>query len=61
MQTGMYAHFILTPARDGTFVDGELGVDPKGFDRIVAPTFIRRWIAQSLEGLRRAAVRDVAK
>ena len=59
--TGMYAHFMLTQVRDGTFVDGELGVQPTGFDRVVAPAFVRRWIAQSLEGLRRAAVGERAK
>jgi hypothetical protein len=59
MDTGMYAHFMLTPVRDGTFVEGELGVEPEGMvDRLVAPAFVRRWIAQSLEGLRRAATRE---
>jgi hypothetical protein len=58
MDTGMYAHFVLTPIRDGTFVDGELGVDAHGVDRLIAPAFIRRWIAQSLEGLRRAAASE---
>jgi uncharacterized protein YndB with AHSA1/START domain len=61
LDTGMYAHFLLTPVRDGTFVDGELGVEPTGLDRLVAPAFVRRWIAQSLEGLRLAATRDTAK
>lgn len=55
LDTGMYAHYLLTPVREGTFVDGELGVEPRGLDRLVAPSFVRRWIAQSLEGLRRAA------
>ena len=55
-QTGLYARFLLTPVRGGTFVDGELGIEAENFaDRLVAPIFIRRWIAQSLEGLRRAA------
>jgi hypothetical protein len=55
VDTGMYAHFLLTPAQDGTFVDGELGIEDKGMLRVVGPAFVRRWIAQSLEGLRRAA------
>src|SRR3954447_17632117 len=55
LETGMYANFTLTPIREGTFVDGELGVDPHGVQRLVAPAFVRRWISQSLEGLRRAA------
>ncbi|HEX6711976.1 MAG TPA: SRPBCC family protein [Thermoleophilaceae bacterium] len=56
LDTGMYARFLLTPAQAGTFVDGELGVEADGFiERIATPVFVRRWIAQSLEGLRRAA------
>jgi len=55
LDTGMYAHFLLTPAQDGTFVDGELGVEENGLTRVFAAAFVRRWIAQSLEGLRRAA------
>jgi hypothetical protein len=53
--TGMYAQFLLTPAQNGTFVEGELGVEENGLARLFAAAFIRRWIAQSLEGLRRAA------
>src|SRR5947209_2378261 len=55
LDTGMYANFMLTPAGGGTFVDGELGIDPHGIEKLFAPAFIRRWIAQSLESLRRAA------
>jgi uncharacterized protein YndB with AHSA1/START domain len=55
LETGMYAHFLLTPAQDGTFVDAELGVEERGLARVFAAAFIRRWVAQSLEGLRRAA------
>jgi len=58
VDTGMHAQFILTPVRDGTFVDGQLGVEPGGVDRLVAPMFVRRWIAQSLDGLRRAAAEE---
>ena len=56
LDTGMYARFLLTPAQDGTFVDGELGVEPENFiERLATPVFVRRWISQSLEGLQRAA------
>ena len=54
-ETGMYAHFMLTPAQEGTFVDGELGIEAPLYFRPLAPAFVRRWISQSLEGLRRAA------
>jgi uncharacterized protein YndB with AHSA1/START domain len=56
LDTGMYARFLLTPAQAGTFVDGELGVEAHGaIEKLATPIFVRRWIAQSLEGLRRAA------
>jgi uncharacterized protein YndB with AHSA1/START domain len=55
VHTGLYARFLLTPAQSGTFVDAELALEPHGFERLIAPVFIRRWIAQSLDGLRRAA------
>lgn len=58
--TGMYARFLLTPVQGGTFVDGEFGVEPQGVERLFAPAFIRRWIAQSLDGLRRAATSAAA-
>ena len=58
LDTGMYARFLLTPVQDGTFVDGELGVEAHGVEKLVAPMFIRRWIAQSLDGLRRAATSE---
>jgi hypothetical protein len=52
---GLYARYLLTPARDGTFVDAEIGIEPRGIERLVAGRFVRRWLAQSLEGLRRAS------
>jgi Polyketide cyclase / dehydrase and lipid transport len=55
LNTGMYAHFLLTPAQDGTFVDAELGVEEQGLAGLLAAAFVRRWITQSLDGLRRAA------
>jgi len=55
LDTGMYAGFRLTPAQDGTFVDGELGVENHGMMRLIGAPFVRSWIAQSLEGLRKAA------
>jgi uncharacterized protein YndB with AHSA1/START domain len=56
LDTGMYARFLLTPAQAGTFADAELGVEPhRAIENLATPIFVRRWIAQSLEGLRRAA------
>jgi Polyketide cyclase / dehydrase and lipid transport len=63
--TGTYAHWSLTAAQGGTFVDLEIGMEPKRLgDRIFELTtgrrYLRRWSEQSLDGLRRAATRDPA-
>jgi uncharacterized protein YndB with AHSA1/START domain len=55
LDTGMFARFLLTPAQGGTFVDAELGTEGTGIGGLVEAAFVRRWIRQSLEGLRRAA------
>src|SRR5436190_5774947 len=55
MDTGMYAAFLLTPAQEATFVDAELGIEPQGIENLVGKPFVRLWLSQSLEGLRKAA------
>jgi hypothetical protein len=60
--TGTYAHWSLTAAQGGTFVDLELGMEPKRlgdrlFDLTTGRRYLRRWSEQSLDGLRQAAVR----
>jgi hypothetical protein len=55
LDTGMYAEFLLTEAQAGTFVDAELGVEPHGPSRLIGGIFVRRWLEQSLEGLKRVA------
>jgi uncharacterized protein YndB with AHSA1/START domain len=55
LDTGTYAQFLLAEAQDGTFVDAELGVEPHGPAKLVAGVFVRRWLQQSLDGLKRAA------
>ena len=54
--TGMYAHWILTPAQGGTFVEIEMGIDPnrlsdKVFDAALGKRYFRRWSQESLDGL----------
>jgi uncharacterized protein YndB with AHSA1/START domain len=54
--TGTYAHWTLTGAQGGTFVDLEMGMDPKAlshklFDSTIGPRYFRRWADQSLEAL----------
>src|SRR5262249_31384725 len=65
--TGTYAHWSLTPAQGGTFVDLEMGMEPKRLgDRVVDATlgkrYFRRWSELSLEALdRRAAATKIAQ
>ena len=57
--TGMYADWLLTPAQGGTFVEVEMGMQPRRpsdrlFDRALGKSYFRRWTVDSLEGLRQA-------
>jgi hypothetical protein len=61
--TGAYAHWLLTPAQGGTFVELEMGMQPKRLsdrlgDLAVGRRFFRRWSEQSLEALGEAARRN---
>ncbi len=61
--TGMYAHWFLTPAQGGTFVEVEMGMEPRSFgyrvfDRTLGSRYFRRWSEQSLHALRDAAGGD---
>jgi uncharacterized protein YndB with AHSA1/START domain len=58
--SGTYAHWLMTEAQGGTFVDVEFGMDPEAlqyrvFDRLAGKRYFRRWAEQSLDALRRAA------
>ena len=57
--TVMYADCHLTPAQGGTFVQVEMGIQPRRlgdriFDKTLGQSYFRRWSSQSMEGLRRA-------
>lgn len=57
--TGMYAHWLLTPAQGGTFVEVEMGLDPQRlsdrvFDAALGKRYFRRWSQESLEALEAA-------
>jgi carbon monoxide dehydrogenase subunit G len=59
MKTGAYMQWLLTEARGGTFVDLEMGMDPKGisnrvFDAAVGRVYFRRWCDQSVDALQQA-------
>ena len=61
VNTGTFFHMVLTEAQDGTFVDGEAGMeDPRKlqyrlFDAVMGKRYFRNWLDQSLEALREAA------
>ena len=57
-KTGMYAHWMLTDAQGDTFVDVEMGMQPKKvgqkvFDAVAGRRYFTRWLDQSLDALRR--------
>jgi hypothetical protein len=58
--SGMYADWRLTPAQGGTFVELEMGMEPKrlpdrAFYRVGGRGYFRRWASESLDALRLAA------
>jgi hypothetical protein len=60
VNTGAFVDLELTSAQDGTFVQGEVGLDPKSFrfkvfDVVAGKRYFTRWLEQSLEAMRRAA------
>jgi hypothetical protein len=59
--TGLYADWLLTPAQGGTFVEVEIGMQPRRmgdriFDSAFGRIYFRRWTSESLDGLRHAAL-----
>jgi len=59
-EVGVFTQFTLTEARGGTFVEAEFGADPKPaaarvFTAVAGKRYLRRWLSQSLEGLKRAS------
>jgi hypothetical protein len=62
VDTGMYADWRLTEAQERTFLDVEMGMDPHGignrlFDATAGRLYFRRWLQQSIDGLKAAAER----
>jgi uncharacterized protein YndB with AHSA1/START domain len=61
--TGTYAHWSLTQAQEGTFVDLEMGMDPKRlgdriFDATAGRLYFQSWSQKSLAALGAAAHRE---
>lgn len=61
LDTGTYAHWLLAESQGGTFVDVEFGLDPlttrtRVFDMVAGRRYFRRWLEESIDALRKAAV-----
>jgi uncharacterized protein YndB with AHSA1/START domain len=57
--TGTTVRWLLTPARDDTFVEAEFGMEPtrltyRLFDATAGRIYFRRWLDESLEALAKA-------
>jgi uncharacterized protein YndB with AHSA1/START domain len=62
-KTGMYAHWLLTDAQGDTFLDVEMGMQPKStgdkvFDAVIGRHYFRRWLDQSIDALQRALAKS---
>ena len=60
LNTGTFVRFEITGAQDGTFVDGEMGMEPQGvrarvIDATVGRRYFTDWMSKTLDGLRDAA------
>lgn len=58
--TGMYADWTLTAAQDGTFVELELGMEPRSmrlraFDAALGRRYFRKWSEESIAALHEVA------
>ena len=65
LSRGLYSRWLLTEARDATFVDVEIGMEPEGrgprvVDAVVGKHWYRRLAESSLDGLREALTRQRA-
>jgi uncharacterized protein YndB with AHSA1/START domain len=60
--SGLFVHWQLTAAQGGTFLDAAFGMEPiRRRDRLIDLTvgrpFFRRWLADAVDGLKRATSR----
>jgi uncharacterized protein YndB with AHSA1/START domain len=58
--TGTYTHWLLTPAREDTFVEATFGMKPPNlglrvFDTTAGRIYFRRWLEHSLDALSQKA------
>ena len=64
LNTGMFMRVTLAPVRDGTFLDGEMGMEATGkgfssraFDLVAGKRYFRTWLSDTLDSLARAVER----
>lgn len=62
LNTGTFLRFEMTDAHGGTFVDGEMGMEPHGlkarlFDAAAGRRYFRDWISATFKALDQAAKR----
>ena len=60
LDTGTFVRFELTEAQSGTFVAGEMGMDPVGvgqriFDAVAGRRYFASWMTQTFAALEKAA------
>jgi uncharacterized protein YndB with AHSA1/START domain len=60
LNTGTFVRFEFTEAQSGTFVAGEMGMDPMGvsyrvFDAVAGRRYFTSWLAQTFAALEEAA------
>ena len=63
VNTGTFIRMRLAEAQDGTFVEGEMGMEPDGlayraFDVIAGRLYFRSWMSATFEALEREARED---
>jgi hypothetical protein len=61
--SGYYSHWILTPAQDSTFLEVEVGVEPRApqfrlYFGALGKRYLRRVTEESIDGVRRAIADD---
>ena len=60
LNTGTFVRFELTGAQGGTFVDGQMGMDPERvssrvFDAVIGRRYFSGWMTSTLEALGEAS------
>ena len=62
LNTGTFVRFAITGAQDGTFINGEMGMDPQGvvnkvFDAVIGRRYFASWLRATMQALREVGAR----